>query len=107
MGIALIIIGSILFAWWLFGLWKYIGMTEKRMLKKYKKKQLRVEICPEEVTVFLPDGREVVHWVYTEWEEDPTITPAIIHAVIMAYEDPDALIRINKYHIESQENFNG
>lgn len=86
---------------------KYLEKAEKKAVKAYKASKLRAEICNEEVTVFLPDGREVVHWVDTEWEEDPSIVPAIVHAVIMAYVDPETLIRINQEHINSQEIFNG
>ena len=108
MDIALIILASVLLfiAWSVFIL-KYIGRAEEkageRAVTIYKDKQLGVDICTEEVTVFLPDGREVVHWVNTEWEEDPSILPAIVHAVIMAYEDPETLIRINQKHIDDQE----
>lgn len=108
MDIALIILASVLLfiAWSVFIL-KYISRAEDKAVKDYKAGQLGVEIDPEEVTVFLPDGREVVHWVNDEWEEDPTIVPAIVHAVIMAYEDPDTLIKINQHHIDSQEKING
>lgn len=99
-----IAVGSILLiVVWCVALLKYIDMTQKRVLREYKDKQLGVEVCLEEVTVFLPDGRRVAHWVNTEWEEDPSIVPAIIHAVIMAYEDPETLIRMNQKHIDDQK----
>ena len=63
---------------------------------------LKVEVCEEEITISTEDGLEVVHWVCDEWEEDPTIVPAIANAIHLAYTDPKELIRINEHHINSQ-----
>jgi hypothetical protein len=63
---------------------------------------LKVEILDEEITVFLEDGREVVHWTEDEWLEDPSITPNIANAVHLDYSNPEYLIEINQEHINSQ-----
>jgi len=63
---------------------------------------LTVEIYPEEITISTADGLEVVHWVEDEWQEDPTIVPAIANAIHLAHTEPDELIRINRWHIDSQ-----
>jgi hypothetical protein len=64
---------------------------------------LKVEICDEEITISDREGIEIVHWVHTEWEEDPSVVPCIAHAIQLAYAAPDKLIVINKKHIESQK----
>ena len=64
---------------------------------------LTVEIYPEEITIYMEDGTEVVHWVEDEWEEDPTIVPAIANAIHMAHTVPDKLLTLNKKHIDSQK----
>ena len=64
--------------------------------------QLIVEVMPTEITISMPDGVEVVHWVNDEWEEDPTIVPAIANAIHLAYYDPEELVALNYHHIESQ-----
>ena len=63
---------------------------------------LTVEIYPEEITISLEDGTEVVHWVEDEWLEDPTIVPAIANAIHLAHTAPDDLIVLNQKHIDSQ-----
>ena len=66
--------------------------------------KLSVEIYPEEITIYLEDGREVVHWVSDEWFEDPmNVVPAIANAIHLAHTQPEFLIKINQKHIDSQE----
>ena len=40
------------------------------------------------------EDQELVRWVNDEWEEDPSIVPAIANAIKAAYEDPWKVIRI-------------
>jgi hypothetical protein len=35
---------------------------------------------------------EVLYWNREEWEEDPSIVPSILNAIIMAYENPQQLL---------------
>lgn len=63
---------------------------------------LIVEIFTDQITIKTRNGNEVVHWVSDEWEEDPSITPAIANAIRMAYEEPGALMRMNEAHLRSQ-----
>ena len=65
--------------------------------------KLTVEIDNTEITIYDEQGYEVVHWVDTEWMEDPSIVPAIANAIRMAFEEPERLIKINKKHIDSQK----
>ena len=69
--------------------------------------KLTIKIDNEEITISTSNGVEVVHWVEDEWQEDPTIVPAIANAIHLAHTDPEKLIEINQYHIESQEKING
>jgi len=68
---------------------------------------LKVEVLEEEITISIVDGPEVVHWVHTEWEEDPTVVPAIANAIRLAYTAPAYLVELNRKHIDSQEQING
>ena len=63
--------------------------------------KLNIDICDEEITISMKDGTEIVHWTIDEWEEDPTIVPAIANAIRMAHTNPEFLIEINKRHIDS------
>jgi len=63
---------------------------------------LTIEIYPEEITVLMEDGTEVVHWTEDEWLEDPAIVPAIVNAIHLAHTAPDDLIALNQKHIDSQ-----
>jgi hypothetical protein len=67
---------------------------------------LKVDIIPEEITVYLEDGTEVVHWVEDEWKEDPSIVTSIANAIHLAHTDPDKLVTLNQAHIDSQRRLN-
>lgn len=54
------------------------------------KSRFVAETTNEGVTIRY-DGRDVLHWSRTEWEEDPDVTPSIINVVTQAYERPDKL----------------
>jgi len=69
---------------------------------KYKN-SLIVDIIPEEITISLKDGPEVVKWVQDEWIEDKTLLPIICHAIRMAYTNPQELIDLHQKHIDSQK----
>ena len=69
--------------------------------------KLTVEIYPEEITIYMEDGTEVVHWVEDEWKEDPTIVTAIANAIHLAHTDPETLCKINQAHINSQYQMRG
>ena len=64
---------------------------------------LKVDICKEEITISTENGLEVVHWVEDEWNEDPSIVPAIANAIHLAHTNPYELVRINQRHIDCQE----
>ena len=65
--------------------------------------KLNVVVDEDFIAVNMEDGTEIVCWNQDEWEEDPTIVPAICNAIDMAYTDPDRLIGINQRHIDSQK----
>ena len=70
---------------------------------KKKKMKLKVEVGRTHVTICNEEGYEVVHWVDTEWMEDPElVVPAIANAIRMAYVNPEILVAMNRRHIESQ-----
>jgi hypothetical protein len=51
-----------------------------------------VELTEDAVYIHDTDGDEIVCWVQSEWEDDPTIVPSIINAVkVVLTEGPDAL----------------
>ncbi len=64
---------------------------------------LSVEISDESVRIHTRQGLEVVMWLHTEWEEDPTCVPAIVNAVRMVCDDPYTLLKINRLRIAHQE----
>jgi hypothetical protein len=65
--------------------------------------KLKVDIIPEEITISIAQSElEVVKWTEDEWQEDPTIVPAIANAILMAKTTPDLLIHKNIKHIDSQ-----
>ena len=70
--------------------------------KGLQENKLNIDISEDEITVSLLSGIEVVHWVRDEWEEDPTILPAIANAIHLAHTAPDHLMSINIKHINSQ-----
>jgi hypothetical protein len=41
-------------------------------------------------------GEQVVYWVSDEWEEDPSIVPAIANAIFLATTDIHRLIELVK-----------
>ena len=67
---------------------------------------LKVDICEEEITISTEDGLEVVHWTCDEWNEDPSIVPAIANAIYLAHIAPGKLMKINMEHVKSQMRIN-
>lgn len=53
-----------------------------------------VNTTDDTVTIITDEGTEVAHWTQSEWEEDPSLTPTIAHAVRLAHTDPGKLISI-------------
>ena len=64
--------------------------------------ELMTKICVDEIIISREDGTEVAKWIRDEWEEDPSLTPAIALAVLLAYTDPEKLIEMNKEYINNQ-----
>ena len=64
--------------------------------------KLTVEVYQDYVTISLPNGIEVAHWVESEWLEDPTLATTIAVAINMAHTNPIKFARMNIEHIRSQ-----
>lgn len=72
--------------------------------------ELKLTIDSESVNIYLENGEErdpthVVYWNADEWEEDPSIVPAIMNAVDMFHSDPDELLNrlSSNYPVDSFE----
>jgi len=71
---------------------------------KFKLQKTRnVTVEKDHVLIFDDDGQEIVIWVSDEWEEDPTIIPAIRNAIRLAnqgkVEDMKKAIDYDKFHV--------
>lgn len=70
---------------------------------------LKIAIDSESVNIYIDNGEErdpthVVYWHCDEWEEDPSIVPAIVNAVDMFHTDPEGLLKkVKPYSMEEFE----
>jgi hypothetical protein len=66
------------------------------------KTKLKIEITEDSIGIYLPDGKEVIYWHIQEFEDDSISAISMANAIVMAYENPEKLVRICKEHIISQ-----
>jgi hypothetical protein len=65
-------------------------------------KKFKVEYGDDYITIFRY-GKEVLHWIEEEWQEDPQVVFSICHAVALAATNKlDKILKeIGKYNIRS------
>ncbi len=64
--------------------------------------EFRVEITEDTIGIY--DGVvELVHWIESEWIEDPSVVISICNAIVLAYDDPgDLLYRLGRTFAHSR-----
>jgi hypothetical protein len=62
--------------------------------------KLEVIVRSDFITITDEEGYEIVFWTQSEWLEEPDLTVDISSWIVMAYEDPEGLL---KHHMEHYE----